>query len=165
MPPPDARGAAGAATAGYVQAALTGEAKRVTDLFYLAFVLWREARNETRAGKIALVFSILDRVRNPKWWGNDVPSVCTKKWQYSSMTDPNDKQLTLYPVFDQAWAECISAATTVYDGLVQNPVPGADSYYATYIPAPNWAKPEMLVAQIGAHKFYNTDGNHPENVA
>lgn len=146
-----------------VQAALTAEGKRITDIFYLAFVLWREARAESRAGQIALVFSILNRVENPKWWGRDVPSVVTKKWQYSSLTDPNDKQLVLYPVFDQVWLECLSAATAVYDGQVMNPVPGADSYYATYIPKPYWAKDDQFVAQIGAHRFYNTDGDHPEN--
>lgn len=142
---------------------LTPEMKRTTNLFYLAFVLWREARNESRAGKIALVFSIMNRVSKPKWWGNDVPSVVTKKWQYSSMTDPNDKQLVLYPVFDQSWTECLSAAIAVYDEQVQNPIGGADSYYATYIPQPKWAKDEYFVAQIGAHRFYNTDGDHPEN--
>jgi N-acetylmuramoyl-L-alanine amidase len=148
----------------YVQAALTGEIRRVTDLFYLSFVLWREARGETRAGKIALVFSIMNRVNNPKWWGQDIPSVVTKKWQYSSLTDPKDAQLVLYPLMDQSWLECMSAATAVYDKLVQNPVAGADSYYAVSMPAPpNWAKPDQFVAQIGNHRFYNTDGDHPEN--
>ena len=142
---------------------LTAEGKRITDAFYLAFVLWREARNEPHDGKVALVFSILNRVQHPKWWGTDVPSVVTKKWQYSSMTDPNDVQLTKYPTFDPVWAECLNTVLAVLDGREENPVPGADSYYATYIAAPNWAKPEQFVKQVGNHRFYNTDGDHPEN--
>lgn len=150
---------------GTVQATLTPEAKRITDVFYLGFVLWREARGESRAGKIALVFSIMNRVEHPKWWGNDIPSVIAKKWQYSSMTAPGDPNLIQYPLFDQSWADCVSAAMTVYDKQVQNPVPGADSYYATSMASPPpWAKQEQFVIQVGAHRFYNTDGDHPENV-
>jgi spore germination cell wall hydrolase CwlJ-like protein len=160
-------GASGRGTAGYEERnamGMTMDQQRITDLFYLAFVLWREARNEPRDGKVALVYSILNRVKNPKWWGNDVASVCTKPWQYSSMTDPHDVQLTKYPAStDPSWVECIQVASDVYDGTVPNPCPGADSYYATYISAPNWAKPEQFVAQVGAHRFYNTDGDHPDN--
>lgn len=145
-------------------AGLTPEQRRVTEIFYLAFVLWREARAESRDGKVALVHSILNRVAKPKWWGTDIVSVVLKPWQYSSMTDPNDKQLTKYPGLDPSWPECLDVAQQVYDGKIPNPVPGADSYFATYIPTPNWAKPEQFVAQIGAHKFYNTDGDHPDNV-
>lgn len=141
------------------------EFQRISDGTCLAFVLWREARAEPKEGKIALVYSILNRVQKPKWWGTSIASVVLKAWQYSSMTDPNDPQLRKYPWGDAAWPECLQVAFDVLDGKVENPVPSADSYYATYIPAPNWAKQDQFVKQIGAHRFYNTDGDHPQNTA
>jgi N-acetylmuramoyl-L-alanine amidase len=151
-------------------AATTPEQKRITEVFYLAFVLWREARAEPKDGKIALVWSILNRVTHPKWWGTDIVSVITKPWQYSSMTDPHDPQLIKYPgsQADTAWPECIDVAMGVYDGTYKNPVPGADSYYAVSMDKagnpPDWAKKFRFVAQIANHKFYDSDGDHPENV-
>lgn len=144
---------------------MTTEQQRLTNVFYLGFVLWREARAEPHDGKVALVFSILNRVERPKWWGNDVVSVITKPWQYSSMTDPHDPQLTKYPTNDPAWWECLQVAMDVYDRKIsQNPVPGADSYYAVSMPAPPpWAAKARFVAQVGNHRFYDTDGEHPDN--
>src|SRR5690242_10046570 len=104
---------------------MTTESQRITNVFYLAFVLWREARGEIHDGKVALVYSIMNRVEHPNWWGKDVVSVCIAPWQYSSMTDPKDPNLTKYPGMDAAWAECIQIASDVYDKKVPNPVPGA----------------------------------------
>lgn len=159
-------------------AAMTPAQRRLTEVFYLGFVLWREARSESRLGKTALVYSILNRVQRPSWWGRNVVEVCIKPWQYSSMTDPHDKQLTKYPGTDDAWPECLDVAMQVYDGLVPNPVPMADSYYAISMDAvghpPDWADPVYFkkktgkelkyIGQIGNHKFFDTDGEHPDNV-
>lgn len=154
-------------------AAMTPEQRRITEVFYLAFVLWREARSEPRDGKIALVWSIMNRVSHPKWWGQDIVSVVLKPWQYSSMTDPHDPQLVKYPGNDDAWATCLDVAMGVYDGRYPNPVPTADSYYAISMEAegqpgaPRWATDPRVrfVAQIANHKFFDTDGEHPDNLA
>ncbi len=147
------------------------ESQWATDLFYLAFDVWREGRGEPRAGKLAIAFSILDRVRNPKWWRSTVATVVTAPKQYSSMTFPGDPNLVLYPVDvgDGAvvWEECLEVANCALRGLAPNPVPAADSYYAAWMDKkggpPPWAKPSQFVAQVGAHKFFNTDGSHPDN--
>ena len=108
----------------------------------------------------AVVHSIMDRVRSPKWWGKDVASVCTKKWQYSSMTDPNDKQLTTWPGLDPWWDMALQVAADVYDKKVPNPVPDADSYYDISIPPPKWADTTKFVKQVGRIKFFNLDDDH-----
>lgn len=136
--------------------------KKAQDLIFLALVIWRESRGESKETKIGVAFSILNRVRNPKWWGNDILSVTTKKWQYSSMTDPNDVQLTKYPLSnDPSWQECLSVAYDVYNDLLINPVKGADSYYDISLDkigkAPNWATEKEFVKQLGKIKFYNLD--------
>ena len=125
----------------------------------LALVVWREARGETTEGKMAVASSIIDRVKKPAWWGSDVMSVIFKKWQYSSMTDPKDKQLTTWPQKDAPdWIECLKVAHDAIDGRLKSPAPGADSYYDISIPPPKWATKEMFVRQIGRLRFYNTDG-------
>jgi N-acetylmuramoyl-L-alanine amidase len=132
--------------------------RAASDLTFLALTIWREARAEPLDGKIAVGFSILNRVERPSWWGRSLLEVVTKKWQYSSMTDPNDRQLTKWPTSnDPAWLECLEAAAGVLGRYVPNPVTGADSYYAVSIPAPKWATPETFVRQIGAHRFHNLD--------
>jgi len=107
---------------------------------------------------VAVVHSILNRVNNPKWWGNSVSSVIAKKWQYSSMTDPNDPQLTKFPVQpDESFSQALLAVADVLDNEVPNPAPRADSYYDDSIPPPKWATPDKLVGKIGRLTFYNID--------
>lgn len=135
--------------------ALTEE---VTDKVFLALVIWREARGESYLCKTAVASSIMNRVSKPSWWGIDLMSVIFKKWQYSSMTDPKDKQLATWPQkYAVDWIECLQAASNAVDGISENLVPGADGYYDTSIPPPKWATPDTFVKQIGRLRFYNLD--------
>jgi N-acetylmuramoyl-L-alanine amidase len=132
--------------------------RAASDLTFLALTVWREARAEVREGKLAVACSVLNRVERPTWWGHTLLEVVTKKWQYSSMTDPNDPQRTKWPTsYDRAWLECLEVAAAALGRYEPNPAPGADSYFAVSIPAPKWATPATFVRQIGAHRFYNLD--------
>jgi N-acetylmuramoyl-L-alanine amidase len=127
----------------------------------LALLVWREARGESRAAKVAVAATVLNRVKRPTWWGSTVLSVCFKKWQYSSLTDPHDPQLTTWPsVFDGSWIECLQVAQNVLHGAERTTMPGADSYFDESIAAPPWATPETCVGRIGRLKFYNVDRDH-----
>lgn len=133
----------------------------IQDVSFLALVTWREARGEPKAGKVAVAYSIMNRVERPSWWGDSVLAVVGKKWQYSSMTDPNDKQLAMWPkANDPQWRECLEVARDVYEKAIPNPAPGADSYFADYIPPPKWADPKKFVVKIGHHSFYDLDSDH-----
>lgn len=128
------------------------------DIAFLALTLWREARGETNEVKIGIAHVVLNRVSRPSWWGNDISSVLFKKWQFSSLTDPNDRQLTTWPsTSDKSWQQCLDIAVSVLSGLTNNPVPGADSYYDISIPSPKWATKDVFVKQIGRVRFYNLD--------
>jgi N-acetylmuramoyl-L-alanine amidase len=134
---------------------------KIQDICFLALVLWREARGEPRDGQIAVAHSIMNRVQRPSWWGKNVLEVITKKWQYSSMTDPKDLQLTTWPQpGDTRWQQCMEIAHGVYHGTITNPAPGADSYFADSIAPPKWADPKKFVVKIGHHSFYNLDADH-----
>lgn len=127
------------------------------DVVFLALCIWREARGEPHDAKVAVACSVLNRVDRPSWWGTSITGVLFKKWQYSSLTDPKDRQLTTWPARDPAWAECLTVARDAIEGHVTNPVPGADSYYDTSIPPPKWATPQTFVGQVGRLMFYNVD--------
>lgn len=138
----------------------------IQDVFMLALVMWREARGEPTEGLVAVGYSIMNRVDRPSWWGFTVLSVVAKKWQYSSMTDPNDKQLTMWPKDeDSQWQRCLSLAQQIYGKEIPNPAPGADSYFADTIPPPKWADEKKFVVKIGHHSFYDLDSDHERTTA
>lgn len=134
---------------------------RIEEIVFLALCLWREARGESVEAKIAVGMCILNRVARPSWWGASVMEVIFKKWQFSSLTDPDDKQLTKWPTRDDsAWESCLTIAGNLLTNKYENPVPGADSYHDVSIPAPYWAKPEQFVGQIGRLRFFDTDKDY-----
>lgn len=135
------------------------------EITLLAIMLYREARGESDEAKIAVAHTVLNRVSHPGWWGNDIVSVIGRKWQYSSMTDPNDPQLIVWPKADDAAFEnCLTLAGNVVRGVYNSPLRGIDSYYDDSLQGdlvPKWAKdnPLRFVAKIGRLNFYNLDGD------
>lgn len=128
------------------------------DRAFAALTVWREARGESAAAQSGVAHCIMNRVRRPSWWGRDIMSVVFKKWQFSSLTDPQDRQLTTWPrTDDPSWTMSLNITCAVLDGTLPNPVPGADSYYDTSIQAPYWATPETFVGQFGRIRFHNLD--------
>lgn len=133
------------------------------EIVLLALTLWREARGESYEAKIAVAHTVKNRLSHPGWWGTDWISVLTKKWQYSSLTDPNDKQLTTWPkADDHSFEECLTIAERVVTGMCNSPLKGIDSYYDDSLKGelvPKWAKehPERFVGKIGRLNFYNMD--------
>ena len=134
------------------------------ELALLALVIWREARSEGPEAMLAVGCSIRNRVQRPSWWGKNYISVITKKWQYSSIGDPNDPQLIKYPQVDDAqFTQALEIAQSVLHGTVSNPVPGADSFFDDRIPRPYWASDETYVGKIGKLEFHDID-NDMENI-
>lgn len=137
---------------------------KADEIVFMALTIWREARSESIEAKTGVGYSIMNRVEKPKWWGRSIMEVLFKKWQYSSLTDPNDKQLTKWPAKDAAWAECMVVAQGVVNKFSINPVPHADSYFDNSITAPYWAEPKMFVRQIDRLLFYNVDMDYEKPV-
>ncbi|MDF2457674.1 MAG: hypothetical protein K0S79_90 [Nitrospira sp.] len=132
---------------------------RMYEQVLLALTMWREARGEGRECLIQVGCTARDRVDHPKWWGKDYISVLTKKWQYSSLTDPKDRQLTTWPAAnDHIFEECLTLAGQIIDRTINPLLKGADSYYDASIAPPAWATPDKLVGRIGRITFYNIDG-------
>ena len=140
---------------------MTPDAAYWSDIIFLALTVWREARGEPYVAKLAVAYSILERVAHPKWWGSDVMSVVSKRLQYSSMTHAGDPNLIVWPqASDPSWSDSVISAIAATIKGAPNPVTGADSYFDTSIEPPAWAKPEQFVAQIGRLRFYNLDRDY-----
>lgn len=134
------------------------DAKAVCDTFYLALTIYREARGEPLSAKAGVAWTVLNRMQvNPKSWGNSIDAVVTKKWQYSSLTDPKDPQLTRWPLLsDQAWVDCLACADEVLRGVLADPTNGSTHYHDISIAPPSWAtSPEAQPkGKFGRINFY-----------
>lgn len=130
----------------------------ITDTFYLAFVAWREARGESDEAKLGVMWTVLNRAANPKWWGDSISTVVTKPWQYSSLTDVRDRQLTKWPTEkDDSWATCLALAIECLAEHTEDPTGGATHYFDDSIAPPYWAKPEAHTVKLGRLNFYKLD--------
>ncbi len=126
----------------------------------LALLIWREARGQSIEGQIQVGYTVKNRIDHPKWWGKDWIEVIFKKWQYSSLTDPRDRQLTRWPGSnEESWLQAISIAYNIYYGTVHPKYKSADSYYDDSIRPPRWATRDKMLGKIGRIVFYNIDGD------
>ncbi len=117
-----------------------------------ALCLWREARGEGHDGMRAVCHVIANRAlkRNRSW-----AEVVYQPWQFSSMTASGDPQLTLVPVPpDAAFEDALAITDLVYYGTDEDITQGADHYFASTIPMPEWAKNMTATAKIGRHLFF-----------
>ena len=131
------------------------------DVCLLALLIWREARGEDYATKVAVAWSVRNRVLDPgkDWWGDTWVAVMTKPWQYTSLTAPGDPNLVKFPAGDDgSWLDSIKAAEAVYAGACPDPVGGATHYFDRSLDAnpPVWAEAEdsVHVCDVGAMRFW-----------
>lgn len=140
---------------------------RFYEIFILALMMWREARGQSVAAQLQVGWTVINRVRNPSWWGNNIIAVVSKKWQYSSINAPGDKQLGLWPTIDDlTFDRCIEFAEMLVDNRIpagQVSFPHADSYYDESLvragKLPKWATQDKFAGQIDQLYFYNIDGD------
>lgn len=117
-----------------------------------ALCAWREARGEGRDGIRAVLHVIANRAtaRNKSW-----AEIVYQRLQFSSMTYPEDPQLTLVPVApDPAFVDCFEIADTIWNGGDFDLTNGALFYFNPAVVLPTWAASMTKVATVGHHDFY-----------
>lgn len=129
------------------------------ELSLLALTIWREARNQTNLGMLAVAWSIRNRVMDPKknWWGNDWEEVMLMRWQYTSheKSDPNAYKLPGDPNKDTSWSVALDVARKAYYGIGVDPTNGATHYYNPKVVAkPSWVDGAEYKGVFGDHYFY-----------
>lgn len=129
------------------------DAQQLLQVFILALAIYREARGEPAAGKLAVGWVIRNRVADQRW-PETYRDVILQPFQFSAF-NKNDSQSTVFPKAesDAAWEGCVSAAREVLNGATDF-TNGANHYFADTIEPPNWADPQKHVVSIGHHKFY-----------
>lgn len=138
-----------------------------------ALTLYGEARSESRLGKAAVMWVILHRAANPRWWGHDgIASVCLAPAQFSAWnrSDPNRaKMLALLADQDTgraaltdaayrnaAFLDCLRVVDDVLAGRVPDPTRGATHYLTPAVWKETvWARNKTPCAEIGGHLFFN----------
>jgi hypothetical protein len=108
----------------------------------LARTLWGEARGEGLPGMHAVANIICTRASNPRWWGTEIASVCTKPYQFScwNASDPNRNKLLAVTRADPEFQIALNLAELAVKGLLPDTTRGSDSYYALSMPIPPpWA--------------------------
>jgi hypothetical protein len=127
----------------------------------LARTLWGEARGEKRAGRVAVAWVVLNRVRaQKKAYGLTIEAVCLKPKQFScwNANDPNLPKLKKVTSTDAVFAECLAIASDAVMNRLTPPDPthGAKHYHTDPIPKPpKWSMGKVPSARIGRHVFFN----------
>ena len=121
-----------------------------SELYCMAQNVYFEARNQSRAGMVAVARVVMNRVKNPGW-PNSVCEVVRQRMQFSWYWDgvhdrPNKKS--------KAWKMAVEVASEVmYGNVVMDSLGEAFHYHADYV-NPVWAKKKVMIAKIDDHIFY-----------
>lgn len=126
------------------------------DLF--ALVLWREARGQDHATRVAVAWSIQNRATHGGWWGNTLPEVILKPYQYSSFNKSDPNSIKFPVIGDAAYVDCDAAACAVMSKTMPDPTGGATHYHdkSMDLHPPEWTKASNTVklCNVGDMRFY-----------
>ena|SRR5271154_800963 len=128
----------------------------------LACTIWMEARGDGLEGMSAVANVVLNRACHPRWWGEDVVSVCLAPYQFSSWNE-GSTEIPLVQVAlsgrDPTYSTAYNIAHAVLSGILLDNTENADSYYDPdeIDPPPTWAIPSQFTKKIGRQKFYRTE--------
>jgi N-acetylmuramoyl-L-alanine amidase len=117
----------------------------ITDLFWLAYTLYLEARGEVINGQKAVAKVILNRSN-----GSNIQQTVLKPKQFSCFNDCSRPSIS----DTRSFLICLQSATDSYrEWKSGDTLGGARYYYNPSLCTPTWAKDMILVAEIGNHKF------------
>lgn len=144
----------------------------LTPIQRVALTLWAEARNSSRALRVAIGSVILNRVKaqHPRW-GLTADEVCLKRRQFSCWNPGEDhnhqslldaaRHLLRGEAIGPILRECLAIAAEVCTGTLPDTAAGATHYYSpdAMVPkgsTPEWAHGIKPVAEIDGTRFYVT---------
>ena len=121
-----------------------------SELYCMAQNIYFEARNQSRAGMVAVAKVVMNRVKDPRW-PNTVCGVIKQKmqfsWYWDGIHDLPNKQ-------SKAWKMAVEVASEVmYGNVAMDDLADAFHYHADYV-RPWWAKKKVMIAKIDDHIFY-----------
>lgn len=125
----------------------------------LARTICGENRGGGAKGMTSVACVILNRAANPRWWGNDITSVCLAREQFSCWNegDPNRAFIQNLTSQDQSFLVALGIADDAVNGRLADITNGADSYYAAGSPVPSWAAGQTPTAEIAGQLFFRIE--------
>ena len=131
------------------------------EIEWLARNMFFEARGQSKAGKIAVGFVVMNRVRSSSF-PNTVREVIEAprqfSWTHDGKSDDPMKYVRRSVVDGRSWARCKLFAFQIYTGERRNPLPGSFNYHSARIKPPVWTKRLRRAGKIGGHVFYRGRG-------
>jgi hypothetical protein len=134
-----------------------------TEEMLLARAVFGEGRSLPDEGKIAIAWSIKNRVEDSRW-PNNYHDVILQKSQFSAFReiDPNWEYVInpFYKISKKqlaAWKKCYEIADLVISGKIKDSTGGVNHYFSDYIDYPIWTKSKnaKFIMKIGNTLFYN----------
>lgn len=134
-----------------------------TEQMILARAIFGEARNLLLSDKvrIAVGWSIRNRVENNKRWGDTYKEVILEPVQYSAFNLYDENRPFVEDPFREekqqnkkSWKKCYKIAGQVMNGEVQDPIDGANHYYDESIDRPDWLTEENFIIKIDTIFFH-----------
>lgn len=121
----------------------------------LARTLWGEARGEGTHGMEAVACVVRNRAEHPRWWGQDIISVCRAPWQFSAWNndDLNLPQLLAVTIQDRQFVQARDIANRTVRGTLPDITKRADHFH-TIAARPVWSRGRTPVSIIGNHRFF-----------
>lgn len=130
-----------------------GQVSQQVDI--VARTIWGEARGEGARGMQAVANVIINRARNPGWWGKNIVEVCLAPSQFSAWNrnDANYAKVQSVTTATASFKTALEIAAKAVAGVLPDITGGASHYHTTAI-NPYWADSLRPLGVIGAHKFY-----------
>ena len=140
----------------------TGDFSDDSAQMILARAIFGEARGAKDNERIAVAWSIRNRLGNPRRFGGGTyHAVILKSKQYSAFLESDhNRPFVENPIHTgnaldlRAWEECYAIAGRIIQDEIEDPTEGADHYHDKSIPPPSWAKEEYFKINIGPFRFY-----------
>lgn len=133
------------------------------NFFLLQLCAWREDEGDGYPGMLGVVFTILNRLKNPaRWGGPQVIDVVCARLQFDAMVILGDPTTVKWPTTAMlsqpaersAWLMAAKAVSDAVSGAVPDPTNGANSYVNLAVDQPKWAVPANKTAQIGRQTYF-----------
>lgn len=124
------------------------------DRWWLTATVWMEARGESRQGKLAVAYVLLNRLHSGKW-GERAGEVCLANKQFScwNSDSPTRKALACTDELTPSWIDSAEAVRIAVAGEKPDPTGGALHYYNPDVVQPKWDDHSRPRVVIGHHVF------------
>ena len=135
----------------------TDDFSKDSDNVLLARMLYGETRNCSEEEKIAVAYTIINRVNDGKKWnGENVKQVILKPWQYSCFNKNDVNYEKLKNPDKKIFEDCLKVANEVLQGKHSELNKGQTHYFNPKVVKPKWADEMHKIGKIenSKHEFY-----------